>query len=70
MAMKTKCWTVDEYLETLSEDKRAALENLRKAIKAAQKRRCRLSLCLPRSTRLSVVGVVGFGILSTRGNST
>jgi uncharacterized protein YdhG (YjbR/CyaY superfamily) len=31
--MKAK--TIDEYLATLSEDKRAALENLRKAIKAA-----------------------------------
>ena len=31
--MKAK--TIDEYLATLSEDKRAALEKLRKAIKAA-----------------------------------
>jgi uncharacterized protein YdhG (YjbR/CyaY superfamily) len=33
MAAKTK--TIDEYLATLSDDKRAALEKLRKTIKAA-----------------------------------
>jgi len=33
--MTTKPKTIDEYLAALSEDKRAALEKLRKAIKAA-----------------------------------
>lgn len=32
---KTKVRTIDEYLATLSEDKRAALEKLRKTIRAA-----------------------------------
>jgi uncharacterized protein YdhG (YjbR/CyaY superfamily) len=35
MAAKTKTKTIDEYLAALSDDKRAALEKLRKAIRAA-----------------------------------
>lgn len=33
--MKTKPTTIDEYLATVSDDKRAALEKLRKTIRAA-----------------------------------
>ena len=35
MSRKTRVKTVDEYLATLSDDKRAALERLRKTIRAA-----------------------------------
>ena len=35
MAMKSRAHTIDEYLATVSADKRAALEKLRKAIRAA-----------------------------------
>ncbi len=35
MAAKTKTKTIDEYLAALSDDKRAALEKLRKTIRAA-----------------------------------
>jgi uncharacterized protein YdhG (YjbR/CyaY superfamily) len=35
MATKTKAKTIEEYLEALSDDKRAALETLRKTIRAA-----------------------------------
>jgi uncharacterized protein YdhG (YjbR/CyaY superfamily) len=35
MIRKTRVKTVDEYLATLSDDKRAALEKLRKTIRAA-----------------------------------
>jgi uncharacterized protein YdhG (YjbR/CyaY superfamily) len=35
MATKTKAKTIDEYLAALSDDKRRALEKLRKTIKAA-----------------------------------
>jgi len=35
MSGKTRITTVDEYLATLSDDKRAALEKLRKTIRAA-----------------------------------
>ena len=35
MSRKTRVTTVDEYLATLSDDKRAALEKLRKTIRAA-----------------------------------
>jgi uncharacterized protein YdhG (YjbR/CyaY superfamily) len=35
MAPKTKANTIDEYLAALSDDKRAALENLRRTIRAA-----------------------------------
>jgi uncharacterized protein YdhG (YjbR/CyaY superfamily) len=34
MNSKTRTGTIDEYLAALSDDKRAALENLRKTIKA------------------------------------
>jgi uncharacterized protein YdhG (YjbR/CyaY superfamily) len=36
--MAAKPTTIDEYLDTLSDDKRAALEKLRKAIKSAAPR--------------------------------
>jgi uncharacterized protein YdhG (YjbR/CyaY superfamily) len=38
MSMKSRIETIDEYLVCVSEDKRAALEKLRKAIRAAAPR--------------------------------
>ena len=38
MISKTRTGTIDEYLAALSDDKRAALENLRKTIKAVARK--------------------------------
>ncbi len=57
--------TIDEYLATLSEDKRAALEKLRKAIQAAAPRaqEC-ISYQLP-AFRLDGKMLVAFGATAT-----
>ena len=56
----TKTTTIDEYLAALSDDKRAALEKLRKTIKAAapQAEEC-ISYQLPAFRQNGVL--VGFG---------
>jgi uncharacterized protein YdhG (YjbR/CyaY superfamily) len=59
--MSSKPQTVDEYLATLSEEKRAALEKLRRAIKSAapEAEEC-ISYQIP-AFRLHGRGLVGFG---------
>ncbi|MGH7571385.1 MAG: iron chaperone [Gemmatimonadota bacterium] len=57
---KTRAKTIDEYLAALSEDKRAALENLRKTIRAAApKAEERISYQLPAFYQDGML--VGFG---------
>jgi len=59
--MKPKVETIDEYLAALSDDKRAALEKLRKLIKAmVPKAEERISYGIP-AFRLSGKMLVGFG---------
>jgi uncharacterized protein YdhG (YjbR/CyaY superfamily) len=68
MAGKPK--TIDEYLATLSDDKRAALEKLRKAIKAAApKAEESISYQLP-AFRLNGRTLVAFGATAKHCAST
>lgn len=68
MKSKTKATTIDEYLAVLSEDKRAALERLRRIIKsAAPKAQECISYQLPSFRQDGML--VGFGARGRSGSS-